>query len=43
MVHGNLTSEDWDRHRDIITELWRCKTLKALRDHMLANHDFSAR
>ena len=43
MGNGKPTSEDWDRHREIITKLFDRKTLKALRDHMQTNHGFSAR
>ena len=41
--NAHPTREDWDHYRDTIAALWSRMTLKKLRHHMQANHDFLAR
>lgn len=38
-----IPPSEWERHRDIIVELYRQKPLKEVRAEMQDQHDFSAR
>ena len=37
------STSEWNRYRDVITELWSHMTLKEVRNHMEIHHNFSAR